>query len=63
MQRLVEVSAQLQQAQADLMASQRRIADFIQELSTSKDKVQSLDKMKTQLTQALPCFTTHCTLS
>ena len=51
LQRLVEVSAQLQQAQADLMGSQRRTAELSDELSAANSKFDSLDKVKTQLTQ------------
>ena len=52
MQRLLDVSAQLQQSQAEFMASQRRSVELQEQLSGSSAKVQSLEKIKTQLTQA-----------
>ncbi len=54
MQRVLEVSAELQQAQADFMASQRHTADLSQQLSATKAKLQGSDKLKNQLTEVSP---------
>ena len=62
MQRLLDVSAQLQQSQADFMGSQRRSAELQEQVAASQDKVQSLEKIKTQLTQASPAHTCNTSL-
>ncbi|KAL3145047.1 hypothetical protein ABBQ32_003538 [Trebouxia sp. C0010 RCD-2024] len=50
-ERLLDVSAQLQQSQADFLASQRRSAELQTQLDASRTKVQSLEEINTQLTQ------------
>lgn len=50
-QRVVEVSAQLQQSQADFMAGQRQLAQLSDQLAAMKTKLQSTEKTKTQLTE------------
>lgn len=52
LQRVLDVSAQLQQSQADLLGSQRRSAELQTQLDATSAKVQSLEKAKLQLTQA-----------
>ena len=54
LQRLLDVSAQLQQSQADLLGSQRRTAELQTEIDESSAKVEGLEKIRTQLTQASP---------
>ena len=51
MQRVLDVSAQLQQSQADMMGSQRRTADLQKVVDESNAKVDSLEKIREQLTQ------------
>ncbi len=46
------MSAQLQQSQADLMGSQRHTAQLSDQLSATKAKLQSSEKIKNQLTEA-----------
>ena len=63
LQRLVDVSAQLQQVQADFAASERRTDELTKQLAAADAKVQGFDKMKTQLTQVTRHLTiTHCLL-
>ncbi|KAL0021976.1 hypothetical protein WJX77_002082 [Trebouxia sp. C0004] len=50
-QRVLKVSAQLQQSQADLMGSQRHTAQLSDQLSAFKTKLQSSEKIKSQLTE------------
>ena len=52
LQRLLDVSAQLQQSQADFLGSQRRSAELQTQLDASSTKVQSLEEINAQLTQA-----------
>lgn len=52
LQRLLDVSAQLQQSQADLMGSQRRTANLQNVVDESSAKVNGLEKIRDQLTQA-----------
>ena len=51
LQRVLDVSAQLQQSQADMMASQRQTADLQKVVDESNAKVDSLEKIREQLTQ------------
>jgi len=48
----LEVSAQLQQSQAVLVAGQHHSAQLSDQLSATKAKLQSLEKLKNQLTEA-----------
>ena len=52
LQRVLEVSAQLQQSQADLMGSQRHTAQLSDQLAATKAKLQSSENIKNQLTEA-----------
>ena len=60
-QRVVEVSAQLQQSQADFMASQRQLAQLSDQLAATKTKLQSTEKTKTQLTEVCRWLHLHVT--
>lgn len=51
LQRLLDVSSQLQQAQADLMASSRQADQLQQQLSSAQQQVQTLGTSKADLTQ------------
>lgn len=51
LQRLVDVSTQLQQAQADLMASRRNTQELSDQLTSAEQQVQVLDSSRLQLTQ------------